>query len=304
MEKAPAGVHPPDILALAAEASGAAVMSVVVQGVIHDGAGSSSDGSQAAVVQNAAVTEQTVWQPTSHPLKSSMCRCLPDDSCTASDLPAVLVTVTPVVDSLDAYHAAVAASAEAEQPCIIQVPVAQNSRLQRAVLQLTGLHSTNHTWQVIAVARVQPLGSSDMRSLGRCMQQAALSENVVQAMQAKAVAALTSITAPTMVVGIPQHCRQLEQLQLDQVLAVVKPARSVIAGEALETQNAAVFNRQQQDDFASSVPYSAMEALLMAAGCQGPPELHHATPQPADLLLTVQQQTEEAADPTGTTIPI
>jgi hypothetical protein len=119
------------------------------------------------------------------------------------------------------------------------------------------------------------------------MQQAALAENAEQAMQAKAVAALTSITAPTMVVGIPQYCRQLEQLQLDQVMVVVKPATSVIAGEALEAQNTAVFDRQQQHDFASSVPYRAMEAMLMAEGCQGPPELHHATQQPADLLLTV-----------------
>jgi hypothetical protein len=126
------------------------------------------------------------------------------------------------------------------------------------------------------------------------MQQAALAENAEQAMQAKAVAALTSITAPTMVVGIPQHCRQLEQLQLDQVMVVVKPATSVIAGEALEARNTAVFNRQQQHDFAGSVPYSAMAAMLMAEGCQGPPKLHHATQQPADLLLTIQQQTEEA----------
>jgi hypothetical protein len=66
MEKAPAGVHPPDIMALAAEASRAAVMSVLLQGVIHDGAGSSDDGSQAAVVEDAALTWQTFWQPTSH----------------------------------------------------------------------------------------------------------------------------------------------------------------------------------------------------------------------------------------------
>jgi hypothetical protein len=303
MEKAPAGVHPPDIMALAAEASRAAVMSQLLQGVIHDGAGSSGDGSQAAIVEDATLTEQTFWQPTSHPLSSSMCSCLLDDNCSASDLPAVLVTLMPVVDSLDAYHAAVAATAETEQPCIIQVPVAQDSSLHRAVLQLTGLHSTTHTWQLIAVARVQPLASSDMRSLGRCLQQAALVENAEHAMQAKAVAALTSITAPTIVVGIPQHCRQLEQLQLDQVMGVVKPATSVIAGEALEARNTAVFDRQQQHDFAGSIPYSAMEAMLMAEGCQGPPELRDATQQPADLLLTVQQQTEEGTDPTGTTVP-
>jgi len=121
-----------------------------------------------------------------------------------------------------------------------------------------------------------------MQALGRCMQRAAGAENAALAMQATATAGLTSLTQPTMVVNIPQQCRQLQQLRLEQVVAVVVPAAATVPGDTLEARNADVFSSAQRHSFAGALPLAALTSLLQSDIHQGPPELQHAHLQPAD----------------------
>jgi hypothetical protein len=71
---------------------------------------------------------------------------------------------------------------------------------------------------------------------------------------------LTKLTQPTLVVGIPHHCREIDQLQLEHVLCVVQPKRftEIVQQNDISSimDDSAVFSTAQQQTFVNSIAAS------------------------------------------------
>jgi hypothetical protein len=73
---------------------------------------------------------------------------------------------------------------------------------------------------------------------------------------------LTKLTQPTLVVGIPHHCREIDQLQLEHVLCVVQPKRFTEIVQQNDISSimddcySAVFSTAQQQTFVNSIAAS------------------------------------------------
>jgi hypothetical protein len=156
------------------------------------------------------------------------------------------------------------------------------------------LQQINAGWQIMAVARVQPHSTSDMLMMARCLQRAVAAEKAPLAVAGGDIAALTKLTEPTLVVGIPHHCREMDQLQLEHVLCVVQPKRFTEIVQQNDISSimddcySAVFSTAQQQTFVNSIATSSIDKLLMADVFVGPPGLDKTDMDRAQLLEMLQ----------------